>query len=109
MNSRQKGKRGERAWAAKLTEEGYGARRGQQFAGGCDSPDVVCDALPWCHFEVKLTDALRLSDAVAQAHADKRDGQLAVVAHRRNRGQWLVTLTADDFFRLVRNADMEGD
>ncbi len=31
---------------------GYAARRGQQFSGSPDSPDVVCDSLPWMHFEV---------------------------------------------------------
>jgi Holliday junction resolvase len=107
VNSRAKGKRGERAWAAELREQGYAARRGVQYAGGVDSPDVVCDALPQCHFEVKLTEALRLHDAVAQALADRLDGQLAIVAHRRSRDRWLVTMTAEDFFRLVRSADLE--
>lgn len=34
MNSRNKGKRGEREFAALLREHGFDARRGQQFAGG---------------------------------------------------------------------------
>lgn len=53
MNSRDKGKRGEREFASLLREHGFDARRGQQFAGGADSPDVVSDALAWLHVEVK--------------------------------------------------------
>ena len=33
MNSREKGKRGERQWRDELRANGYMARRGQQFAG----------------------------------------------------------------------------
>jgi hypothetical protein len=51
MNSREKGKRGERQWRDELREQGFAARRGQQFSGGAESPDVVCDSLPWMHFE----------------------------------------------------------
>jgi hypothetical protein len=46
MNSRNKGKRGELEAAHMLTHEGFPARRGQQFSGGTDSPDVVCESLP---------------------------------------------------------------
>ena len=47
MNSRQKGKVGEREFAALLRVQGFDARRGVQFCGGVDSPDVVSDALAW--------------------------------------------------------------
>jgi len=47
MNSREKGKRGERQWRDELRANGYTARRGQQFAGSPDSPDVVCEELDW--------------------------------------------------------------
>ena len=46
MNSRAgKGKVGEREFAELLRAHGFDARRGQQFAGGADSPDVVSEAL----------------------------------------------------------------
>ena len=45
--SRDKGKAGERELASKLREYGYDARRGVQFHGGPDSPDVV--GLPGIH------------------------------------------------------------
>src|SRR6476619_427503 len=70
MNSRQKGKRGERQWRDELRANGYDARRGQQFSGSPDSPDVVCDALPWIHFEVKAVEKLNIEDAMEQARRD---------------------------------------
>lgn len=45
INSRQKGKRGERLWRDQLREQGFTARRGQQYAGGIESPDVICEEL----------------------------------------------------------------
>ena len=101
MNSRQKGKVGEREFAALLREHGFDARRGQQFAGGAASPDVVSEALAWLHFEVKRTQALNLADACAQAEGDA-GGKPWAVAHRRNHAPWLITLRAELFFELVR-------
>ena len=49
MNSRQKGARGERMFRDMFREAGFEARRGQQFSGGTDSPDVVVPALPDFH------------------------------------------------------------
>ena len=43
-NSRAKGQRGERELASELQRLfGVNARRGQQYCGGADSPDVVSD------------------------------------------------------------------
>ncbi len=99
MNSRQKGARGEREWRDQLREQGYQARRGQQFSGSPDSPDVISD-LPF-HFEVKRVEKLNLQDAVDQATRDA-GGKPWVVAHRRNDHPWLVTMRADEWFKLVR-------
>jgi hypothetical protein len=101
MNSKRKGKVGEREFAALLREEGFDARRGQQFAGSADSPDVVSDALAWLHFEIKRAEALNLADACAQAEGDC-GGKPWVVAHRRNHAPWLITMRAETFFRLLR-------
>lgn len=109
MNSRAKGQRGERAFRDLLREEGYlQARRGQQYAGNPDAPDVVCPELDCLHFEVKAVERLNVHDAVAQAVRDAGEGQIPVVAHKRNRGKWLITIRAEDFFRLVRESDLEG-
>lgn len=100
MNSCQKGKRGERAWRDELIAHGYSARRGQQFSGTPDSPDVVCPGLAGIHFEVKAVERLNVNEAMAQAVGDA-GGKTPVVAHKRNRGAWMVTMRADDWFKLL--------
>lgn len=101
MNSRNKGKRGEREFASLLREHGFDARRGQQFSGGADSPDVVSEALAWLHVEVKRVQNLNLTDACVQAEGDC-GGKPWIVAHRRNHAPWLITMRAETFFQLLR-------
>lgn len=105
-NSRDKGARGERELAHWLTEHGYPARRGCQYQGGPESPDVVCPSLP-VHFEVKRTEKLRLYDAMKQAMADAGDN-VPVVAHRRSRGEWLAILRLSDLLALVEHEQGQG-
>ena len=107
MNSRQKGKVGEREFAALLREHGFDARRGQQFSGSPDSPDVVSDALAWLHVEVKRVQNLNLADACAQAEGDSA-GKPWIVAHRRNHAPWLITMRAEFFFELIREFEPPG-
>ncbi len=106
MNSRQKGKRGERQWRDELRANGYDARRGQQFCGSADSPDVICEALPWLHSEVKCVERLNIEDAMAQARRDA-GVKIPIVAHKRNFRSWLVTMDAETFFRILRG-DFSG-
>ncbi|HNW08481.1 MAG TPA: hypothetical protein PKZ55_08325 [Verrucomicrobiota bacterium] len=101
MNSREKGKRGERQWRDELRAHGYAARRGQQFSGSPESPDVASPALPLIHFEVKAVERLNIEDAMEQARRDGT-GKAPIVAHRRNFRPWLVTMEAETFFRLLR-------
>jgi Holliday junction resolvase len=101
-NSRQKGARGEREWRDQLRAAGYTARRGQQFSGGTDSPDVICDELGTViHFEVKRVESLNVHRAMEQADNDA-DGKIPVVAHKRNGDGWLVTMPAAAFFELLK-------
>ena len=132
MNSRQKGARGERQWRDELRAQGYAARRGQQFSGSSDSPDVVCPALPWIHFEVKAVERLNIEEAMEQARRDSNRSRVQgrgsraaeesngsstspnplleergqqkvpIVAHRRSFRPWLVTMEAETFFRFLR-------
>ena len=89
MNSNRKGKVGEREAAAALTEDlGLEARRGVQYSGSPDSPDVV-HSLPGVHFEVKRTERISVYDAMGQATEDA-GGSVPVVLYRRNRGEWLA-------------------
>jgi Holliday junction resolvase len=101
VNSREKGKRGERQWRDELRANGYMARRGQQFSGSPDSPDVVCEELAWLHFEVKAVERLNIEDAMGQARRDGA-GKVPVVAHKRSFRPWLVTMEAETFFQFLR-------
>lgn len=91
MNSRQKGARGEReaaqAWAEIM---GGSARRGQQFSGGKDSPDIVISHKE-IHVEVKRTERGNPYQWLEQATRDAA-GKVPVVMHRRNGKPWLVIL-----------------
>lgn len=102
INSRRKGAAGERQFRDLLREQGYlKARRGQQFSGSPDSPDVVCPELDGLHFEVKCVQALNLEQAMDQARRDC-GGKHPVVAHRRNFKGWLITVPAETFFSILR-------
>lgn len=101
MNSRDKGKRGERELAAFLRANGFDARRGQQFAGGADSPDIISELLKWLHIEVKRVERLNLIDACAQAEGDC-GGKRWVVIHRRNHAPWLFTGRLDILLDFIR-------
>ncbi len=96
-NSRAKGKRGELAWRDELRAMGFQAERGQQRAGGTDSPDVKCPDLPNVHFEVKnLVTYMDLgtelfADAVHQA-VDESAGKMWCVAWKPQGSRaWRVT------------------
>lgn len=98
--SRQKGKRGELELAGILKRAGFDARRGVQYKGGEDSPDVV--GLPGIHIEVKRVEALRLWDAMAQAVNDCGPEEIPAVFHRKNGKPWVVILELDDFIKLYK-------
>lgn len=104
-NSREKGKRIERAFASLLTAEGFPATRGQQHKGGPDSPDVNCPPLPWFHFEVKGGKQLRLKDFMEQAVDEAPDGSLPVVAWKEDRQPWRIVMDFRDWVELVRGSD----
>jgi len=106
MNSRDKGARGEReaadAWAQAMGCEG--CRRGQQFCGGKDSPDVV-QPIRDIHLEVKRTERGNPYDWMEQADHDS-GGKVPVVLHRRNHRPWLIIMRLEDVgrFRLAAAA-----
>ena len=98
-NSRRKGADGERCVAAILRQYGYTeARRGVQYQGSPDSPDVI--GLPHIHIEVKRTEALRLMDAYEQSFRDAGMDEMPVVIHKRNREPWFVTMTLENWMKL---------
>jgi Holliday junction resolvase len=98
--SKGKGKVGERELAGELRRLfGVDARRGVQYCGGSDSPDVVTD-LP-IHCEVKRTERLSLYPAMRQVVRDAGAGKVPVVFHRQNREEWLAIIRLNDLPELV--------
>src|SRR4051812_18894103 len=77
MNSRAKGKAGELELAALLRAHGFAARRGVQYQGGADSPDVI--GLPGCHIEVKRKESGNPYGWLEQAVKEAADGSTPVV------------------------------
>lgn len=98
-NSRRKGAEGERELANLLTDLGHPCRRGQQYHGGPDSPDVV--GLDGIHVECKRVQQLNVERAMAQSRGDAEGtGDLPVVMHRRDREAWKVTMDLSDWLLL---------
>ena len=113
INSRRKGANGERQWRDVLREHGYNARRGAQYSGHSEAPDVVSD--DGIHWEVKCVEKLNLRKAMEQAIRDSKRIKYPAVAHKVNNGPWYVTMEASDFFnckegRSIRSKplDCEG-
>ena len=101
INSRDKGKVGEREWSKYLREQ-FGledARRGRQYAGHEDAPDVV-GGWPGTHAEVKRVEKVSIDKWIEQAVRDAGD-YTPYVAHRRNRKPWLITLRVQDLDGFV--------
>ena len=100
VNGKRKGKMGELEWAAFCRDHGYECRRTAQYCGNTgDASDVV--GLDGIHQEVKRVEALNVSTAMAQAVRDSDgSGNLPIVAHRKNGEKWLVTMRAEDWFKL---------
>ena len=103
MNSRKKGARGEleaaKAWSLVM---GGQARRGQQFSGGADSPDVVSD-YAGIHLESKRVEQGNPYRWIEQAVADA-GVKVPVLLHRRNREPWLVIMRLTDVPRFLLEA-----
>lgn len=100
-NSCTKGKRGEREFRDFLLEYGIAAKRGQQHAGGHDSPDVISSLDDIVHWECKRVENFLLYPSLAQALEDARPEQTPVVVTKRNRGEWIAVLRAEDLLKLM--------
>ena len=106
LNSRQKGKRGELELSHKLQEYGYDTRRGQQYCGANGDADVV--GLPNIHIECKRVQNLNIYNAIKQAQNDSNSNELPAVFHRKDRQEWLVTMTLDDWMKIYKAGDANG-
>lgn len=101
INSKDKGRRGERECASKLKELGFpNVRRSQQYAGMHGDADLV--GLEKIHCEVKRNEHLNIQDAIDQAVRDAREGELPAVFHRKNDCPWLVTMKLEDWIEIYK-------
>ena len=109
-SSRDKGKRGERELAALLRGLGFaGARRTAQYCGNSGEADDVL-GVDGLHIEVKRCETTKIPEWMAQATRDCTDTEnVPIVAHRRSREQWLVTLPAIDFFQIYKEAQRDKE
>lgn len=98
MNSNRKGKTGERELASILREYGFNARRGVQYKGGEDSPDVV--GIPFFHIECKRVEKLNIYDAMKQSIRDA-GSETPTVMFRKNGEEWLVCMRLTDFMEVL--------
>ncbi len=105
--SKDKGKRGELELANELKKRGYDTRRGQQYCGANGDADVI--GLDGIHIEVKRTEALRLYEAMEQAKQDKKEDEIPIVCHRRNKKKWLVVMELDDWIKLYESGGFKDE
>ena len=102
INSRTKGKVGELEFSKLCRRNGYNTRRTQQFCGSSgQAADVV--GLDGISIEVKRVEHLNIHEAMNQSVRDSTaagKGSLPIVAHRKNRTDWLITMRASDWFKL---------
>ena len=104
MNQKRKGTTGENELAEILREAGIRAYRNDQiYKGGKNNPDVFAELadVP-LHIEVKRVERLNVSEAMNQAVRDAGDGYFPILAHRRNREQWLVTMPMTKLLELLQ-------
>lgn len=114
--SREKGKRGEREAAALFTEiTGIPWRRGAQFSGDPDAPDIRPVLPEWfdkirVRVEVKRTKRsnARLRAALAQALRDDPGRHPLVVARDDEDTEWLAVCRARDLLEIARQLMAAG-
>ena len=101
INSKKKGAAGEREFANFCKEKGYDTRRTAQYNGkelGSLADVIGIDGI---HIEVKRVEHLNIHEAMKQAKRDCK-GDIPIVAHRKNHTSWLITMDADDWFKIFK-------
>lgn len=107
INSRAKGSRTERELCQALKQIfGWDARRSQQFAGKAETADLVIPQMPGLFVESKAVEKLSVHPVMMRA-VQEAGSKLAVLAHKKNRTGWLLTMRLEDapaFVEMVRGA-----
>jgi len=110
MNSKDKGKTGERELALILRHYlGLPVHRTGhlQGSGGHVAADVTVPDIP-VHIECKRVEKLSLPTWMAQAKKDCPSGKFPIVAWRQNRKNWNVNLTLEHFIMLLNLVDKDS-
>ena len=102
-NSRAKGARAERLLANVLKEHGYTeAHRSAQYQGNTGDAADIEGAIPGIHIECKWQERMELYKWYAQAVNDsEKSGDTPIVIHRASRKPWLVSLSLEDFLKII--------
>jgi hypothetical protein len=99
MNSRAKGKRGEREFIDRHLAAVWpdACRNLDQY--GDDKRDVLrCAGIHW---QIKRTERLDLWGAITQAQTEAIGDDLPVIAFRRNRSGWFCIVEASELVELL--------
>lgn len=97
-NPKRKGNAGERELRKYLHQHGLVGAARTEGSGRFGDGDIK--GVPQLHIEAKRVERINLYAAYAQAEGDLGLGpEVPIVFHRRNRGNWMVFLSADDFLR----------
>lgn len=103
--SRNKGKRGERAFCLLCKEHGYdNVHRTAQVMGKTGEAGDV-EGLPGIHVEVKNQERMQLYDWLAQSVRDAEANgkeRIPIVAHKKNNADWIISMKASDWFKIYR-------
>jgi Holliday junction resolvase len=98
--SKRKGARGELELAKALKGLGFdNARRGRQYAGGPDSPDV--HGILGVHIECKRMEKFSLYPALEQSINDAGNN-VPTVMYRKNYKDWVVIVRLKDLEELSK-------
>ena len=111
INSKRKGKTGELEFAHECEKYGFtNVHRTAQTNGKLEQSLADCEGLEGIHIEVKRVEQLNIHKAMDQAVRDSEGhNEIPIVAHRKNNTKWLITMTAEDWFRLWYGIEKEVD
>lgn len=110
INSKLKGKTGERELVNFLKQYGLDCKRSQQYKGNTESDDDAdVIGIEGLHIECKRNEKLNVEAALQQAERDNNNSDnIPVVMWRRNREKWKATLRLDKFIELyIKNHNKE--
>jgi len=109
-NSRRKGAAGELEAAKALNDvlPHAKARRAQQYCGHSTAADLVCEGLPGIMVEVKRKQSLNLHKTMDKSLEDCTEDQTAVIIHRKDNCEWLLTVRLEDLPAMMWKFLREG-